>query len=209
MYRLQNKKGAGTLVIFTVLLPVIVLLGCISVDIAMFAVIKSHLQNYLDTSVISAVNLSIRDEFRSDRKLIIFRVPEMFPDPSLYGDFFGEDFRAFVDNFDKSFREENMSGSLEKEEPEPDIDTEAKTCIWKYQPIENSTLPITSTTVTIEVETSPDFDGNWSENIKVYCDTKIALPLLTNAAGLFGYNNNIFVPVRILTTVGNVRIETH
>lgn len=196
MQALRNKKGAGTLIFFLILFPVILLLGAIAIDLMMFAMVRGHLQNILDSAVISAVNLTVKDEYRSDRELVIFRTSN-----------FEDDFRAFVSNF-HIMLQSNLFGLQGGEVPS--FPTE-KTCIIVYNHNQLTKLPISGTiTVTIKIEEDgvAGIGVNATENLTVDCKFGgINLPIMTNFAGFFGFTDPVQVKDVVLSTkVGNIRV---
>lgn len=194
MQALRNKKGAGTLIFFLILFPVILLLGAIAIDFMMFAMVRAHLQNILDSAVISAVNLSVKDEYRSDRELVIFRTSD-----------FDSDFRAFTSNF-HIILQSNLFGL------QGGTSVFAGTiCTMTYSDNHLIKLPISGTiTVTIKIEDSEDSNPgvNATDNLTVDCKFDgINLSIMTNIAGFFGFNDPVKVKDVVLSTkVGNIRV---
>lgn len=198
----KNRKGAATLMYFVILLPVIFLIGSVIIDLSSYMMLRTHLLNCLDTSVVSAVNLSMKDDYRSDRDLVLFRGGE-----NLSGDF-----NLFVLNFRWAFT--NNTGTQINSSFEPDIEDGSgvimSQCVKFNRPSEEDSV-ISSIEVTVELKDDVDFaPGDYeqvSQAVEVTQTAYVKLPLTSNMLKFLDSDNEpVEFPLTVKNKVGNIRV---
>lgn len=196
----KNRKGAATLMFFVILLPVIFLIGSVIIDLSSYMMLRTHLLNCVDTSVVSAVNLSIKDDYRSDRDLVLFRG----------GDKLEDDFLFFIFNFINLYS--SNTGTV------PDLNfnihlggEDTGVAMWADIKFTRQDSVISSIEVKVELKDPVYFGpGDYedvSQTVEITQTAYVELPLTSNMLKFLDRNNEpVKFPLTVKNKVGNIRV---
>lgn len=212
---ITSNEGIAVYIVMFVFLPLILLVPAIAIDFSAYMAARTQLQNALDISSVTALNLSTRDNYRADKEISVI-------------------FDMSSDNAFAKKLVEGMNENLKMKVAAKVVNTNASTneSIIGFTPDTYLTaspavltITPTQTGMTEYVETSSgsntDFaDANNKSDVIYGSDyaiemdikTVVDLPVYKKVTDLFnlGFNKDMFkVPLVVKSAIRGVRIKSY